>query len=74
MQGFITLLRRCLAMLSAGIAIAMLILYLGLHLMPQLGIHGTLKIGFNTGKTGRALASLCNPSRFYASIHLNYPT
>lgn len=72
-QDLLTLLRRCIAALSTGLAIAMLLFCFAWILMPRFGIHGTLQIGFHAGRVSQAVADLKNPFKFYASLHLSFP-
>lgn len=70
---FITLARRYLATLCSWLAIAIMALYLAFKVMPHLGVHGSVKMGFHATAADRAMASLGNAFNFHIFIHLNYP-
>jgi len=67
------LIRRYLATLSSWLAIAIMALYLGFKVLPHLGIHGSVKMGFRAATANHVVASLGNAFHFHLSIHLNHP-
>jgi hypothetical protein len=70
--NFIIFARRCLAVFSSWLAIAIMALYVGFKLMPLIGIHGSMKMGFHAAAADHAMAPLGNAFNAYLSIHLNY--
>lgn len=73
MQPHYTILaRRWLATFSTWLAIAVTALYLGFQVMPHLGFHGSLSMGFRAVTADHVMASLSNICHFHLSIHLNY--
>ena len=69
---FIIFARQCLAIFSSWLAIAIMTLYVGFKVMPLIGIHGSMKIGFHAATADHAMARLDNVFNAYLSIHLNY--